>query len=143
MAVQGPGVGRGRRNRNGFTEINITPLTDVFLVLVIILLITAPLIQNTGLKVELPSSASGDKADQSKTLTIGVDKKGQFSVNGTIVPEGNLANALVKEAKTVAQKVLIVQADAEATQKNVVKAMDAARQAGLRRIVFATQPSSP
>lgn len=142
MAVTGPGSGRGRRNRNGFTEINITPLTDVFLVLVIILLITAPLIQNTGLKVELPSSSSGDKPDQNKTLTIGVDKKGQFSVNGTIVPESNLASALTKEAKESSQKVLIVQADADATQKNVVKAMDAARTAGLRRIVFATQPSS-
>jgi len=141
MAITGPGAGRGRRNRNGFTEINITPLTDVFLVLVIILLITAPLIQNTGLKIEVPTSSSGDQPEQSKTLTVGIDKQGRFSVNGTIVPENNLSAALTRESQNASQKVLIVQADADATQRNVVKAMDAARQAGLRRIVFATQPT--
>lgn len=141
MAAQGPGA-RGRRGRGGFTEINITPLTDVFLVLVIILLITAPLIQNTSIKVELPSSASGDKADQTKPLTLAVDKKGQFSVNGTIVPEAKLVESLTREAKASKQTVLLLQADSEATQKFVVKAMDAARQAGLRKISFATQPSS-
>ncbi|MBC7881393.1 MAG: biopolymer transporter ExbD [Anaerolineae bacterium] len=141
MAAQGPGA-RGRRGRSGFTEINITPLTDVFLVLVIILLITAPLIQNTSIKVELPSSASGDKADQTKPLSLAVDKKGQFSVNGTIVPEAKLVETLTREAKTSKQTVLLLQADSEATQKFVVKAMDAARQAGLRKISFATQPSA-
>jgi biopolymer transport protein ExbD len=141
MAITGPGTGRGRRNRNGFTEINITPLTDVFLVLVIILLITAPLIQNTGLKIEVPTSSSGDQPEQSKTLTVGIDKQGRFSVNGAVVPENNLSSALTRESQNASQKVLIVQADADATQRNVVKAMDAARQAGLRRIVFATQPS--
>ncbi len=142
MAVQSPGGRRGRRNRSGFTEINITPLTDVFLVLVIILLITAPLIQNNGLKVELPTSASGDKDEQKKTLVVGVDSKGQFSVNGTVIPEDNLLAALRREAQATGQKVLVVQADAEARQKNVVKVMDAARQAGLERLVVATQPSS-
>lgn len=141
MAAQGPGA-RGRRGRSGFTEINITPLTDVFLVLVIILLITAPLIQNTSIKVELPSSASGDKADQAKTLSLAVDKKGQFSVNGTLVSEAKLVETLTREAKASKQTVLLLQADSEATQKFVVKAMDAARQAGLRKISFATQPSS-
>lgn len=141
MAAQGPGA-RGRRNRGGFTEINITPLTDVFLVLVIILLITAPLIQNTSIKVEVPSSNSGDKADQTKPLTLAVDKKGQFYVNGTAVPEAKLVEALTREVKTSKQTVLLLQADAETTQKFVVKAMDAARQAGLRKISFATQPSA-
>jgi biopolymer transport protein ExbD len=141
MAAQGPGA-RGRRGRSGFTEINITPLTDVFLVLVIILLITAPLIQNTSIKVEVPSSTSGDKADQTKPLTLAVDKKGQFYVNGTIVPEAKLVEALTREVKASKQTVLLLQADAETTQKFVVKAMDAARQAGLRKISFATQPSS-
>jgi biopolymer transport protein ExbD len=141
MAAQGPGA-RGRRGRSGFTEINITPLTDVFLVLVIILLITAPLIQNTSIKVEVPSSTSGDKADQTKPLTLAVDKKGQFYVNGTVVPEAKLVEVLTREVKASKQTVLLLQADAETTQKFVVKAMDAARQAGLRKISFATQPSS-
>ncbi|MBC8122384.1 MAG: biopolymer transporter ExbD [Gemmatimonadaceae bacterium] len=141
MAVQGPGARGGRRGRGGFTEINITPLTDVFLVLVIILLITAPLIQNTGLKVELPTSASDDKSDQKKSLVVAIDSKGKFSINGTVVAEDNLLSALRKEAQISGQKVLVVQADADARQKNVVKVMDAARQAGLERLVVATQPS--
>lgn len=141
MAALGPGARSGRRGRGGFTEINITPLTDVFLVLVIILLITAPLIQNTGLKVELPTSASDDKSDQKKSLVVAIDNQGKFSVNGTVVAENDLLSTLRKEAQTSGQKVLIVQADADARQKNVVKVMDAARQAGLERLVVATQPS--
>lgn len=141
MAALGPGARSGRRGRSGFTEINITPLTDVFLVLVIILLITAPLIQNTGLKVELPTSASDDKSDQKKSLVVAIDNQGKFSVNGTVVAENDLLSTLRKEAQTSGQKVLIVQADADARQKNVVKVMDAARQAGLERLVVATQPS--
>ncbi|MBC8120475.1 MAG: biopolymer transporter ExbD [Gemmatimonadaceae bacterium] len=141
MAALGPGARSGRRGRGGFTEINITPLTDVFLVLVIILLITAPLIQNTGLKVELPTSASDDKSDQKKSLIVAIDNQGKFSVNGTVVAENDLLSTLRKEAQTSGQKVLIVQADADARQKNVVKVMDAARQAGLERLVVATQPS--
>lgn len=141
MAALGPGARSGRRGRGGFTEINITPLTDVFLVLVIILLITAPLIQNTGLKVELPTSASDDKSDQKKSLVVAIDNQGKFSVNGTVVAENDLLSTLRKEAQISGQKVLIVQADADARQKNVVKVMDAARQAGLERLVVATQPS--
>ncbi|BAC89081.1 MAG: biopolymer transporter ExbD [Aphanocapsa lilacina HA4352-LM1] len=141
MAIQAGGSGRGRRNRSGFTEINITPLTDVFLVLVIILLITAPLIQNNGLKVDLPTSATGDKPEQKKSLVVGVDKDGKYSVNGAVVPEANLLAALRREAESSGQKVLVVQADADARQKNVVKVMDAARQAGLEKLVVATQPS--
>ncbi|AGY59989.1 ExbD/TolR family protein [Gloeobacter kilaueensis] len=140
MAIQSAGR-RGRRSRAGFNEINITPLTDVFLVLVIILLITAPLIQNSGLKVDLPSSATGDKPEQKKSLLVGVDKDGKFSVNGAVVPEDNLLPTIRREAEVTGQKVLIVQADADARQKNVVKVMDAARQAGLEKLVVATQPS--
>jgi biopolymer transport protein ExbD len=109
MAVK-MGGGRGSRSRGGFTEINITPLTDVFLVLVIILLITAPLIQDSGLKVELPTSKSGDKTEQ-KNITVGIDAKGQYAL----------------------------QADANSKQKDVVRVMDAARQAGLKKLVVATQ----
>jgi biopolymer transport protein ExbD len=136
MAVK-VGGGRGR-NRGGFNEINITPLTDVFLVLVIILLITAPLIQDSGLKVELPTSKSGDKTEQ-KNITVGIDSKGQYALNGTKVTADNLLPELQKQAKETGQTVLVVQADANAKQKDVVKVMDAARQAGLKKLVVATQ----
>ncbi len=136
MAVK-VGGGRGR-NRGGFNEINITPLTDVFLVLVIILLITAPLIQDSGLKVELPTSKSGDKTEQ-KNITVGIDSKGQYALNGTKVTADGLLPELQKQAKETGQTVLVVQADANAKQKDVVRVMDAARQAGLKKLVVATQ----
>jgi biopolymer transport protein ExbD len=137
MAVR-MGGGRGSRSRGGFTEINITPLTDVFLVLVIILLITAPLIQDSGLKVELPTSKSGDKTEQ-KNITVGIDAKGQYALNGTKISGDALLPALEKQAKETGQTVLVVQADANSKQKDVVRVMDAARQAGLKKLVVATQ----
>jgi biopolymer transport protein ExbD len=137
MAVK-VGGGRGSRSRGGFNEINITPLTDVFLVLVIILLITAPLIQDSGLKVELPTSKSGDKTEQ-KNITVGIDSKGQYALNGAKITAENLLPELEKQAKATGQTVLVVQADANAKQKDVVKVMDAARQAGLKKLVVATQ----
>ncbi|WP_218081521.1 ExbD/TolR family protein [Anthocerotibacter panamensis] len=136
MAIQAGGRRGGRRG--GFNEINITPLTDVFLVLVIILLITAPLIQNSGLKVELPSSSSGDKGE-TKSLIVGVGADGKFAVNGTVVSPNALLSAIQREAKATSQKVLVVQADGNAKQKDVVKVMDSARQAGLQKLVVATQ----
>lgn len=132
------GGARGSRGRGGFNEINITPLTDVFLVLVIILLITAPLIQDSGLKVELPTSKSGDKTEQ-KNITVGIDSKGQYALNGNKITPENLLPELEKQAKATGQTVLVVQADANAKQKDVVKVMDAARQAGLKKLVVATQ----
>jgi biopolymer transport protein ExbD len=133
------GGARGSRSRGGgFNEINITPLTDVFLVLVIILLITAPLIQDSGLKVELPTSKSGDKTEQ-KNITVGIDSKGQYALNGAKITPENLLPELEKQAKATGQTVLVVQADANAKQKDVVKVMDAARQAGLKKLVVATQ----
>ncbi|MGA7952424.1 MAG: biopolymer transporter ExbD [Gloeobacterales cyanobacterium] len=137
MAVK-MGGGRGSKSRGGFTEINITPLTDVFLVLVIILLITAPLIQDSGLKVELPTSKSGDKTEQ-KNITVGIDAKGQYALNGSKISADTLLPALQKQAKETGQTVLVVQADANARQKDVVRVMDAARQAGLKKLVVATQ----
>ncbi len=136
MAIQSGGRNRGRRG--GFNEINITPLTDVFLVLVIILLITAPLIQNTGLKVELPTSSSGERGEQ-KTLTVEVGADGRYAVNGVITKTDALMATLQREAKASQQTVVIVNADADAKQKDVVRAYDAARQAGLKKLVVATQ----
>ncbi len=136
MAIQSGSRRRGRRG--GFNDINITPLTDVFLVLVIILLITAPLIQNSGLKVELPSATTGDKGEQ-KSLVIGVGADGKFAVNGTVVKADGLLELVRREAKATNQKVVVIQADANAKQKDVVRVMDSARQAGLQKMVLATQ----
>jgi len=136
MAIQSGGGRRGRRG--GFTEINITPLTDVFLVLVIILLITAPLIQNSGLKVELPSAASSDKGEQ-KSLTVDIGADGKYAVNGVVVKTEELQGAIQREAKASGQKILVVKADADSRTKDVVRVMDAARQSGIQKIVQATQ----
>jgi len=136
MAIQSGGSRRGRRG--GFNEINITPLTDVFLVLVIILLITAPLIQNSSLKVELPSAASSDKGEQ-RSLVVTVDDKGQFAVNGDMVKAEALIGTIKRVARETNQKVVVVNADANAKQKDVVRVMDAARQAGIQKMSLATQ----
>ncbi|WP_287129211.1 biopolymer transporter ExbD [Candidatus Cyanaurora vandensis] len=135
MAIQSGGR-RGRRG--GFNEINITPLTDVFLVLVIILLITAPLIQNSSLKVELPSSSSTEKGEQ-RSLVVTVSADGKYAVNGTIVKGEALVSNIKREARATQQKVLVVNADANSRQKDVIRVMDAARQAGIQKMSLATQ----
>src|SRR5580704_16147594 len=68
-----------------FSEINVTPLTDVFLVLLVIMILIAPLIDKSELKIKPPETQHAKKPDESKGIFIDIDREGQIAVNGRAI----------------------------------------------------------
>jgi biopolymer transport protein ExbD len=118
-----------------FTEINVTPLTDVFLVLLVIMILIAPLVNQTVLKVEPPQAgASKTPPDKDAHIDCEVEANGTVKINHQVVAGDTMSiTAAIKAEQDKAGKTdipLNLQADAESQQKYVVAVMDAA--AGLK-----------
>ena len=90
MGASLPSGGRGRRGRRApMAEINVTPLVDVMLVLLIIFMVTAPLLV-AGVPVDLPESKAGALDQEQKPVLVSLDPQGQVFVDDTLVPDGQL-----------------------------------------------------
>ena len=121
------------RQRNCFNEINITPLTDIFLVLLIIMMVIAPLLDEQGLNLTVPENVSAEKVKESKILTVVVDAQGQYFINNTQIASTDLGKEIKNSIKNYPDG-LMIQSDEEATHGAVVKLMDEARNAGVKNI---------
>ena len=122
-------------------EINMTPLVDVMLVLLIIFIITAPLMTHS-VPVELPRAASTPTPEKPVNLQVAIDAKGQVYVGTERVAgdqlEGRFRTAVAQDAKVE----MHLQADRNTRYEAVAETMSAARRAGLTRIGFVTQPTA-
>lgn len=121
-------------------EINITPLTDVFLVLLIIFMVTTPLIMTAGVKIRMPKTQALPSLTE-RDVIIGITSDERYFVNNAEVPKERLMGYL-KELK-VAGKLVVVQADANLSHGTVMTAMDTAKEAGAERLALATEPLPP
>ncbi|HMW91395.1 MAG TPA: biopolymer transporter ExbD [Candidatus Obscuribacter sp.] len=128
-----------------FTDINVTPLTDVFLVLLVIMILIAPLIDKSDLKIKPPETKNAKKDEATKGISIDIDKDGQLAINGKYVRDHNVdtIKAMILELKNAAQPGtdlhLTLNADGDAKQKDVVEVMSAAAAAGITKMRVATQ----
>lgn len=128
-----------------FTDINVTPLTDVFLVLLVIMILIAPLIDKSDLKIKPPETKNAKKDEATKGISIDIDKDGQIAVNGKFVrdPSVESIRAMIEELKKGAPPNtdlhVTLNADGDTKQKNVVDVMSAAAQAGITKMRVATQ----
>ncbi len=134
-----------RRNQQDEPEINLIPMIDVLLVVVIFLMVTTTYSKFSELQINLPQ-ANGDvvKAKPSE-VTVSIDALGNYQVNKTPVTFSNvqsLAQVLKQAAKGSPETVIIIDADAKTTHQSVVNVMEAGREAGLTRITFATQKTN-
>jgi biopolymer transport protein ExbD len=118
-------------------EINITPLTDVFLVLLIIFMVTTPLIMTAGIKIRMPRTANLPSLSE-RDVILAITSDERYFVNNTEVPKARLGEYL-HELK-VGNKLVVVQADARLSHGVVVAALDAAKAAGAERLAIATEP---
>lgn len=117
-----------------FNEINITPLTDIFLVLLIIMMVIAPLLDQQGLKLAVPKlGVTPQEQKDNKFITVSVDKEGNLQVDNKPVDLTRLVNALT-DLKKVKNQGLIIQADGDSTHQSVVSVMDSARSARIENI---------
>jgi len=122
-------------------EINITPLTDIFLVLLIIFMISSSAMLEGGLAVKLPTAKTTTltQNQSTKPTFVTIAKDGQILVNERTVPEDKLAE-LIKEAISLsADKTVVIRGDESIFLGKAVKIMDAARTAGADKIALATQ----
>lgn len=129
-----------RQRRALFNEINITPLTDIFLVLLIIMMVIAPMLDSQGLKLAVPTVAPSKEVTQEpNTITLQITSAGQYLVDNQSVPAESLQQQL-HQMKTQFPEGLIIQADPDAVHGAVVMAMDAARGAGIEKIAVTENP---
>ncbi len=124
-------------------EINITPLTDIFLVLLIIFMVTTTVIQNQGKKVDLPSASVSQTTPQGVNVTV--TATGQIQVGDQAVSEEMLLPALTEALKGAREKVVILNGDRQVLLGQAVNILDLAQQAGAVGIALSTKPvaSSP
>ncbi len=120
-------------------EINMTPLVDVMLVLLIIFIITVPVMKH-AVNVELPTASSQPQQTKPETLQLSVDAQGAYFVNQTGITAEALPAMLQAEAAKEPQPELHIRGDKAARYEFVAQAMAAAQQAGLRKIGFITEP---
>lgn len=127
-------------NRKGiFNEINITPLTDIFLVLLIIMMVMAPMFQAVDQDIKLPLINTGLAVDE-KEITVSVTKKSQFFVNSAPVKKEELADKLKEVLEQAKDKKVVVKADAKTKHKQIMMVMRAAQEAGYEKLTVAGEP---
>jgi len=124
-----------------FNEINITPLTDIFLVLLIIMMVIAPSFQSVNSEIKMPEINSG-LAIEAKNATISITKDGIFYLNENKIMCDELENRLAELAPSLEKKEVVVRADKETKSSEILKVMQSAQNAGYEKLVVAGEPLS-
>jgi len=121
------------------SDINVTPLVDVMLVLLIIMMLVAPLLQQ-GVAVKLPTAANTvDKPETQDQTVVAIGKNKELYVNAKPVTEQELATRINEILENKKEKVVLIKADEEVEYGAVMGAMDALRQAGIEDIGLVTE----
>jgi biopolymer transport protein TolR len=121
------------------SEINVTPLVDVMLVLVVIFIITAPLLASS-IRLDLPRTDAAKPNDAPKFVTVVLDKAGQTFLNDKPMSSAQLADRLAQAARDNPDTEIQLRADQTVPYGRVVEVMGAAQKAGLNRIGFVAEP---
>jgi biopolymer transport protein TolR len=133
---------RGRRSRGALSEINVTPLVDVMLVLLIIFMISAPLL-TAGVPLELPKTEAAALQNQEEPITVSIRKDGGIFVGEKQIPFENLAPGITAIAGSGYDKPIFVRADGGATYSVVAQVMAGLSNAGFNKINLITETGGP
>ena len=120
-------------------EINVTPMVDVMLVLLIIFIITVPVLKNS-VNIDLPRASSQPFDAKPETIQLSVDAQGNYFWNANRTDDKDLVVLLKAAALKSPQPELHIQGDKSVRYERVAQAMAAAQQAGIRKIGFVTEP---
>ncbi len=135
---------RGKKHED--LEMNLVPLIDVLLVIIIFLVVSATFSRVSELQINLPTADANSPQEKPVMITVDVDANGRYVVNNTDVPEGTveaISLAMRKAAgNSPKEPTIVINADAKSTHQSVVNVMEASRQAGYTHITFATQVKS-
>ncbi len=122
-------------------EINMTPLVDVMLVLLIIFIVTVPVMKH-AVNIDLPRASSKPQDAKPQTVRLSVDAQGAYFWNEGRIDEKDLPGLLKAEAAREPQPELHIRGDKDVRYERVAQAMSAAQLAGLRKIGFVTEPKA-
>ena len=128
-----------KRKQKLFNEINITPLTDIFLVLLIIMMVVAPSFQSMDNQVDVPEVNNGINIEDAK-VTVSVTKEGLLFVNGEKVKNSELTNKLVLAKGDIEKPEVVVKADKNVKSAKIMDIMNAAQDAQYHKLVVAGEP---
>ncbi len=134
---------RGKRHEE--LELNLVPLIDVLLVIIIFLVVSATFARTSELQINLPTAEANAPQEKPLTIEVGVDASGKYVVNGKSLSDTSVAGisaALKEAAKDGKEPTIIISADAKSTHQSVVDVMEASRTAGYTHITFATQSNA-
>jgi biopolymer transport protein ExbD len=129
-----------RRHQGPMAEINVVPLVDVMLVLLVVFIITAPLLTN-AVKIDLPRASSNANVSKAEHVEFAIHEDGGFFWNGEQVDVATLPERFALEAKKQPQPELHIRADRLAHYELVAQVMSVAAKAGVTRIGFVTDPA--
>ena len=120
-------------------DINVTPLVDVMLVLLIIMMLVAPMLQQ-GVSVKLPTATNTvDKPEVQGQTVVAIGRDKQMYLNAKAVAEGELGNKVTELLENAKEKIVLIKADEEVEYGAVMAAMDQLRQAGIEDIGLITE----
>src|SRR5437763_1028657 len=121
-------------------DINVTPLVDVMLVLLIIMMLIAPLLQQ-GVPVTMPEAANtGEKPDTQDQTVVAIDSRGQFYVNAIPVKDDDLVPRVRRVLEDKKEKIVYLKGDKDAKYAAIMDVMDAFRKAQIENIALITEP---
>ena len=123
-------------------EINMTPLVDVMLVLLIIFMVTIPVMKH-AIDVDLPRASSSPQSTKAEVVALTVNAQGQYFLNESALDDSALAVRFKALAAKEPQPELHIRGDSNVRYERVAQALAAAQQAGLRKIAFITEPKAP
>jgi biopolymer transport protein TolR len=134
-------MGGHNNNRAVMSEINVTPLVDVMLVLLVIFMVTAPMMQQ-GVQVNLPKADTRAMTPAEESVVVSVDKNGRVFIDKEEIPAGDLRKRLSTLFATRAKKEVFLKADAGVPYGEVVRTMADIKGAGVERLGMVTEPAA-
>ena len=123
-------------------EVNLIPMIDVLLVIVIFLAVTTSYSKYSELQINLPKANAERELERPNQIIVGVNREGQYLVNGTpvkFIDVDSLGDALRRAAGDIKEPVIVIHADALTTHQSVINVMQAANVAGYDHISFTTE----
>ncbi len=134
-------LGSRNNDRGTMSQINVTPLVDVMLVLLVIFMVTAPMMQQ-GVQVNLPKADTKSLSAKEEAIVVSMDRQGKLFIDRTEVASGNLKEKLIAILANRTKKEVFLKADRDVPYGEVVRAMADIKGAGVERLGMVTEPAA-
>ncbi len=131
---------RSNSDRGTMSQINVTPLVDVMLVLLVIFMVTAPMMQQ-GVQVNLPKAETKTLPAPEESVVVSIEKSGRIFINSSEIPAGDLRAKLSEMFAARSKKEVFLKADKDVPYGDVVRTMAEIKGAGIERLGMVTEPA--